>query len=223
MLSCRWVQPALNAIGIPTVQDFNSGSLLGAQYSAQTIRPAGEIRDSSESSFLAAASGRPNLHVFSNTMAKKITFSGTTATGVTVTSATGTFPILARKEVIVSAGAFQSPQLLMVSGIGPSATLKKLNIPVVQNRAGVGQGMQDHVFFGPSYRVNVPTLTRQANVSHPILYIIFRALTWYCFEGPCLFPHRIRWRVPTRPRASYKQRSRLLGMGEDTCISSFEV
>ena len=207
MVPYRWVQPALNAIGIPTVQDFNSGSLLGAQYSAQTIRPTGEIRDSSESSFLAAAAGRPNLHVFSNTMAKKINFSGTTATGVTVSSANGTAILLASKEVIVSAGAFQSPQLLMVSGIGPSATLKKLNIPVVQNRAGVGQGMQDHVFFGPSYRVNVPTLTRQANVSGPILYIMTEELIFYCFEGPVLFPYRIRWRVPARPGPSYEQRS----------------
>jgi choline dehydrogenase-like flavoprotein len=143
---------------------------MGAQYSAQTIRPATETRDSSESSFLAAATGRLNLHVFSNTMAKKINFAGTTATGVTVNSAlNGTFEIRATKEVIVSAGAFQSPQLLMVSGVGPAATLKKLNIPVVKNLAGVGQGMQDHIFFGPSYRVNVPTLTRQANVSAFIL------------------------------------------------------
>jgi choline dehydrogenase len=114
-------------------------------------------------------------------MAKKINFSGTTATGVTVNSTLGTFQLKATKEVIVSAGAFQSPQLLMVSGIGPAATLKKLNIPVVQNRAGVGQGMQDHIFFGPSYRVNVPTLTRQANVSAPSLYQlpIVRALICY--------------------------------------------
>jgi|ERR1700760_3047557 len=163
----RWVQPALNAVGVPTVKDFNSGSLLGAQYSAQTIRPANENRDSSETSFLAAASSRTNLHVFTNTMAKKILFSGTTATGVSVLSVGNTtlVSMRARKEVILSAGAFQSPQLLMVSGVGPSSTLKKLNIPVVANRPGVGQGMQDHVFFGPSYRVNVPTLTRQANVS----------------------------------------------------------
>jgi choline dehydrogenase-like flavoprotein len=100
-------------------------------------------------------------------MAKKILFSGTTATGVSVLSVGNTTLVKmnARKEVILSAGAFQSPQLLMVSGVGPASTLKKLNIPVVAKLPGVGQGMQDHVFFGPSYRVNVPTLTEQANVS----------------------------------------------------------
>jgi choline dehydrogenase-like flavoprotein len=181
ILCQRWVQPALNAIGIPTVQDFNSGSLLGAQYSAQTIRPTGETRDSSESSFLAAAFARPNLHVFNNTMAKKINFSGTTATGVTITSILGTSQLKATKEVIVSAGAFQSPQLLMVSGIGPASILKKLKIPVVQTLAGVGQGMQDHIFFGPSYRVKVPTLTTQANVSTSVFFqsLMVRALTCY--------------------------------------------
>jgi choline dehydrogenase len=162
----RWVQPALNAIGVPTVQDFNSGSLLGAQYPSQTIRPSNETRDSSESSFLTAASSRSNLHVFTNTLAKKITFSGTKATGVSILVAgnSSLVQILARKEVILTAGAFQSPQLLMVSGVGPAATLKKYNISVIANRPGVGQGLQDHIFFGPSYRVNVPTDTRQANV-----------------------------------------------------------
>jgi choline dehydrogenase len=152
----------LNQIGLPTVQDFNSGSLLGTQYCAATIDPAGETRDSSKTSFLDDAVTRSNLHIFSATLAKKILFSGTTATGVRVTAAGITFTLNAQKEVIISAGAFQSPQLLMVSGIGPSATLQKYNIPVIKNLAGVGQGMQDHIFFGPTYRVNVPTSSRVA-------------------------------------------------------------
>jgi choline dehydrogenase len=98
-------------------------------------------------------------------MAKKILFTKTKATGVQVQSNGATTNLQANKEVIVSAGVFQSPQLLMVSGVGPKATLEKLNIPVVADRPGVGQGMQDHVFFGPSYRVNVPTITRLATVS----------------------------------------------------------
>jgi choline dehydrogenase len=155
----------MNAIGIATTTDFNSGSLLGAQWTAQTISPAHELRDSSESSFLTAALGRPNLHVFNNTLAKQILFSGTTATGVSVQAGGVITQLSVNKEVIVSAGAFQSPQLLMVSGIGPKATLQKYNITVIANRPGVGQGMQDHLFFGPSYRVNVETHTRFATVS----------------------------------------------------------
>ena len=86
------------------------------------------------------------------------------------------YSLSARKEVIVSAGIFQSPQLLMVSGIGPRATLSQYNIPVVADRPGVGQNMwvsrvwaystcyhsrsniiKDHILFGPSYRVDAIT------------------------------------------------------------------
>lgn len=69
-----------------------------------------------------------------------------------------TYKVKARKEVILSAGTFQSPQLLMVSGIGPRATLEEFDIPVVNALEGVGQNMWDHVIFGPSYQVNFPTL-----------------------------------------------------------------
>jgi choline dehydrogenase len=155
----------LNGIGIADTQDFNSGSLLGAQWVATTVNPAHATRDSSETSFLAAAAGRANLHVFNGTMAKKILFTKTKATGVRVVSNGAVTNLQANKEVIISAGAFQSPQLLMVSGVGPKAVLSKLSVPVVADRPGVGQGMQDHVFFGPSYRVNVPTITRLATVS----------------------------------------------------------
>ena len=73
------------------------------------------------------------------------------------------YTIKATKEVILSAGAFQSPQLLMVSGVGPAQQLQQFNIPIVVDSPGVGQNMQDHIFFGPSYRVNLVTLTKVAN------------------------------------------------------------
>lgn len=160
-----YMEGSLNEIGIPEVQDFNSGSLMGAQYAASTINPRNAKRDSSETSFLKEASSRPNLHVFSATKAKKIIFSGKRATGVRVASGILGFPttINARKEVIVSGGAFHSPQLLMVSGIGPSDTLQRYGIAPVSDLQGVGQNMWDHIFFGPSYRVKVDTFTRLAN------------------------------------------------------------
>jgi choline dehydrogenase-like flavoprotein len=160
------MQGGLNEIGISTIEDFNSGSLLGCQYGAATIDPASETRDSSQSSFLdsAASQGLTNLKVFSLTLAKKIVFDESKkATGVIVESNLIPYTISATKEVIVSAGAFQSPQLLMVSGVGPADQLQKLDIPVVADRPGVGQNMQDHIFFGPSYRVNLITATRIAN------------------------------------------------------------
>lgn len=161
-----YIEPALNEIGVADTQDFNSGSLLGAQYCTSTIRPVDQSRDSSQTSFLNSAKGRSNLKVYDLTTAQKIIFDANRkATGVQVTSDFGftQYSINARKEVIVSSGAFRSPQLLMVSGVGPAAALQKLGITVVADRPGVGQGMQDHIFFGPTWRVKVQTLTRLAN------------------------------------------------------------
>ncbi|KAK1757897.1 hypothetical protein QBC47DRAFT_459337 [Echria macrotheca] len=161
-----WMEPALHEIGIPPTTDFNSGTLMGAQYCASTIRPESETRDSSQTSFLAEARWRRNLRVYVTTLAKKIVFDKSKrATGVVVESRPLglRYTLHARREVIVSAGAFQSPQLLMVSGVGPREELARHDIPVVADRPGVGQTMEDHVFFGPSWRVKVETLTRIAN------------------------------------------------------------
>jgi choline dehydrogenase-like flavoprotein len=161
-----YMQGGLNEIGIPTITDFNSGSVLGCQYCSTTIRPTDESRDSSQTSFLnqAAEEGYTNLIVFTLTMAKKINFDANKkATGVIVESNFISYTLGVNKEVIVSAGAFQSPQLLMVSGVGPSAQLAEYDIPVVADLQGVGQNMQDHIFFGPAYRVDLTTFTRLAN------------------------------------------------------------
>ncbi|KAL2879764.1 hypothetical protein SGCOL_004807 [Colletotrichum sp. CLE4] len=161
-----YLEPSLNEIGIPQAQDFNSGELMGAQYCSDTIQPSNQQRESSQTSFLNAAIGRKNLKVCQLSLAKKILFdSNKKATGVVLTSNAGitTYTLKANKEVILSAGAFQSPQLLMVSGVGPKDQLNKFKIPIVAERPGVGQNMEDHVFFGPTWRVKVQTLTRLAN------------------------------------------------------------
>ena len=163
-----WTQAAFKQLGIQPTQGFTSGKLLGSSYQLLTIDAQTGKRDSSETSFLRKIGlARPNLIVFQSTLAKRIVFdSSKTATGVEVDIGNLggiTFILSARKEVIVSAGAFQSPQLLMVSGIGPAATLQKNNIPVVSDLSGVGQNMWDHVLGGPSYRVNVLTTSALAN------------------------------------------------------------
>lgn len=92
-------------------------------------------------------------------MAKKILFDQKkTAMGVLLDTEGTQYMLSARKEVILSAGVFGSPQLLMVSGIGPAATLNNLGIQVITDKPGVGQNMQDHIYAGPSYRVNGATL-----------------------------------------------------------------
>ena len=137
-----WVQRGLREIGIQPRQGFTSGELIGSAYTLSTIEPTLQTRETSETAFLQPALANPNLVVYTETMAKRIMIdSDRVATGVTVQTKDKVYNLTAAREVIVSAGAFQSPQLLMVSGIGPQETLAKHNIPVVANRPGVGQNM----------------------------------------------------------------------------------
>jgi choline dehydrogenase len=161
----------MQQVGINSTKGFTSGSILGSSYQLLTIGPKQMTRDSSETSFLQKNGlQRSNLIVYQSTLAKRIIFDGSkTATGVEIDIGEHggvTFVLSATKEVIVSAGAFQSPQLLMVSGVGPAATLQKHNIPVVADRPGVGQNMWDYVLGGPSYRVRVLTTSALGNAQY---------------------------------------------------------
>ena len=150
-----YVQKGLQELGIYPINGLTSGELLGSSYVMATIQPKNQQRESSETGFLRPALGRTNLMVYPMTLAKKILFDSTKAAiGVSVNTENEDYVLSAKKEVVVSAGAFQSPQLLMVSGVGPGATLKKYNIPIVAERAGVGQNMQvsqamKHTHFAP--------------------------------------------------------------------------
>lgn len=164
-----YMEGALDEIGIQTREDFNSGELFGAQYCSSTISPKDAKRSSSQTSFSNSAAGATNLKVYTETIGEKIIFDNENrATGIRVSTAGIPYTLHASREVIVSAGAFQSPQILMLSGVGPREHLEKFGIPVVADRPGVGQNLTDHIFFGPSYRVLLETFTRVANVSHPI-------------------------------------------------------
>lgn len=158
----RWVRRALTAIGIQEIEDFNTGSLMGHQFCTMTIRPTDETRSSSETAFLQSPRHLGTLSLYKNTLAKKILFDwGNRAYGVRVRG-WWDFTLRARREVILSAGAFQSPQLLMLSGIGPAKVLQEHGITPIVTLPGVGQNMRDHIFFGPSYQVSVDTFSRVA-------------------------------------------------------------
>jgi choline dehydrogenase len=152
-----WAKHAFMEIGLQVRNGFQSGALLGQSYGLYTINATTMHRDSSETSFLRKGLADPNLTVFQSAMAKRIRFHGKRAVGVDVETSGFPYTLSARKEIVLSAGALQSPQLLMVSGVGPAATLKAHDIPIVADRPGVGQNMQDHIIYAPSYRVNVIT------------------------------------------------------------------
>ncbi|KAF2205448.1 oxidoreductase [Delitschia confertaspora ATCC 74209] len=163
MAFASWAQKALTSMGIKKINGFTSGNILGSSYQLLTMSKD-FIRESSETSFLQKKGLKStNLIVYQSIMAQKIVFDGTKATGVEITMGGIPFTISARKEVILSAGAFQSPQLLMVSGVGPKETLEKNGIKVVKDLPGVGQNMEDHILGGPSYRVTVSTSSAMGN------------------------------------------------------------
>ncbi|KAJ0107129.1 hypothetical protein J7T55_014659 [Diaporthe amygdali] len=169
-----WAAKGLEAIGLKSQSGMESGELSGAfSYTLMTIRPDDNTRDSSETAFLRPHLNvhGPNLITFVSTMAKRVLFDESRrATGVLVDTQGLQYKIRARREVIVSAGAFHSPQLLMVSGIGPKAALEAQGIEVIQDSPGVGQNMKDHVLFGSTYRVNVPTGSAFRNPEKRALY-----------------------------------------------------
>lgn len=155
-----WATEGFQQIGIPVIRGFLSGQLIGQSVSTFTINATTMHRDSSETSFLAQGLTYPALKVHPLTLAKQILFDANKkAIGVRVDTAGASYVLSASKEVILTAGVFNSPQLLMASGVGPAATLQGLNIPVVADRPAVGQGMQDHLFYDIAYRVNGITLT----------------------------------------------------------------
>ncbi|KAJ5590044.1 hypothetical protein N7450_004016 [Penicillium hetheringtonii] len=202
-----WMNLGMQAIGIKEVVDFNSGSLMGGQYCSSTIDPAQEIRSSSEESFLSKITPS-SLKIFSNTLAKKVVFNeNKKATGVQVRGVLGsTVTLHASKEVIVSAGAFQSPQLLMVSGVGPADVLSEHNIDIVAKLPGVGQNLWDHPFFAPTYRVQVDTLTKFGT---ELLYAANKALSGIIMKtGPLTNPvaDYLAWeKIPQSLRKGFSQ------------------
>lgn len=134
---------AFEEVGVPLLsQGVNTGVLDGYATITLTQDPTDESRSSSEASFLRAALASTNLVIYTHTMAKRILFNANkTATGVLVEVGGAQFQINATREVILSAGAFQSPQMLMVSGVGQREMLERYDIPVVADRPGVGQNM----------------------------------------------------------------------------------
>jgi choline dehydrogenase len=153
-----WAQIAFDEMGFERISDFNHGVLTGKhQYLTQCVDPEMK-RSSSQASYLdwALDSGRENLILYPRTLAKRIVFdSELRATGIEVSTMGVPYLINATSELVISGGAIQTPQLLMVSGIGPAAHLTNHSIPVLIDHPGVGQNLWDHMLFTLTHRVNL--------------------------------------------------------------------
>ena len=141
-LSEAFVVAAAEA-GIPTNPDFNGATQEGAGFFQTTTRRG--RRASSAFSYLRPALKRGNLHVETSALAQRILFEGRRARAVEYRQEGSLRTARARKEILVSSGAYNSPQLLQLSGVGPADLLKQHGIDIVLDAPGVGNDLQDHM------------------------------------------------------------------------------
>jgi choline dehydrogenase-like flavoprotein len=137
-----FIQAAVQA-GIPANNDFAGETQEGAGF-YQVTQKNGE-RWSVARGYLEPARNRPNLAIITDALATRILFEGKRAVGVRYLQGGTEHTVRARREVLLAAGALQSPQLLMVSGLGPAAQLVQHGVPVIADLPGVGQNLQDHL------------------------------------------------------------------------------
>ncbi|EPS44367.1 hypothetical protein H072_1636 [Dactylellina haptotyla CBS 200.50] len=143
--------PTMNKLGVPTNLESLNGNPMGAVYQPSSIRTSNYTRSWAPEYLWIAG---PNVNVVIDVTVKKIIFKSTSkgqqATGVALEDGT---IYSVTKEVILSAGTFQSPQILENSGIGQTAVLSKAGIKSVLNLPGVGENLQDHVYVSVAYQL----------------------------------------------------------------------
>ena len=145
--------------GLPRSETFDDGTLHGAGWNKATIID-GE-RFNAHRAFIAPIRDRPNLHLRPGVRVLRVAIEGDTARGVVAQRADGGTETIIGGEVILSAGAFDSPRLLLLSGIGPAARLERLGIEPVADLP-VGENLIDHLLIGIVYNAHQPIPDRNA-------------------------------------------------------------
>ena len=148
-------------IGVPRNDDFNGAGQEGAGYFQLTTSKG--LRVSTATAYLDPARGRGNLRIETGAFVAGIDLDGRRAVGVRWRQGGEMKRASARAEVLVSAGAIQSPQLLQLSGIGPATLLQKHGIGVVHDSPGVGENLQDHLQIRATYESTRPTTNDDLN------------------------------------------------------------
>ena len=145
-----WFHPICEAfiagaqtLGLPRNTDYNGATQAGVGYFQRTIHRG--RRMSTATTHLRPARSRRSLDVRTNALVSRLVFDGSRAVGATYADASGrTHEVRARREVIVAAGALNTPKLLQISGLGPGALLQTLGVPLVRDLPGVGENLTDH-------------------------------------------------------------------------------
>jgi choline dehydrogenase-like flavoprotein len=152
----RFLQSA-QTLGLPLIGDYNVPEPCGS-FMYQVTQKNGE-RCSSAKAYLTPNLKRPNLCVVTGSVTQRVLLENRKATGVLANIGGNNMEIKARREVILSAGAFGSPQILQLSGIGSGAMLQSKGISPVHELPGVGENLQDHIDYVYTYRTGADTDT----------------------------------------------------------------
>lgn len=156
---------ALQAAGVGRrVKDFNAGGFGGSR---QQFNTRNGVRCNTRMAYLDPATGRTNLHVLTETFATRVLLDGTRAHGIVARSKGRELTLRARREVILCGGAFNSPQLLELSGIGRADVLAAAGVPLLHERAMVGENLSEHVYIPVVFRAR-PGVSWNRSLSHPL-------------------------------------------------------
>lgn len=194
-LTTAFLQAAAE-VGISKTDDFNGPQQEGVNYALVTQK--GGRRFSTADAYLRPALKRPNLTVRTNVLASRILTEGKHAVGVQWQQQGQTEQTRANREVILCGGAINSPQLLLLSGIGPATHLKALGIEVVADLPGVGQNLQDHLASGVQYHCTQPiTLASAESMGNILNFLLFKKgpLTSNCAEAAAFIKTRFSRRL----------------------------
>jgi len=179
-LSAAFIDAAAET-GLPVNPDFNGATQEGAGF-FQTTTQRGR-RASTAYSYLRPAKSRGNLHVETSALAQRILFEGRRARAVEYRQGGVLRTARARKEILVSGGAYNSPQLLQLSGVGPAELLKQHGIDVVLDAPGVGNDLQDHLQVRLVMRC-AQRITLNDIINHPVRRILAGARYAAFRKGP---------------------------------------
>ncbi len=148
--------------GVRETNDFNTGG--GEGVGPYHVIQRNGVRSSAARAFLKPARNRRNLRIETSALTSRILFDGRRAVGIEYRQRGATRQARARREVIVTAGSIKTPQLLMLSGIGPGAQLAEHGISVLMDRPGIGANLQDHLQMLLTYRLEgTHTLNQRYN------------------------------------------------------------
>jgi choline dehydrogenase len=179
-LSAAFIAAAAES-GLPLNPDFNGASQEGAGFFQTTTRRG--RRASTAVAYLRPAKSRKNLQVETSALAQRLVFDGRRATAVEYRKAGSLRTARARKEILVCGGAYNSPQLLQLSGVGPAELLRKHGIDVVLDVPGVGHDLQDHLQVRVVMRC-AKSITLNDIVNHPVRRILAGARYAAFRKGP---------------------------------------